>query len=74
MTYRETLKTVNDALEIGTINKLSPPVETMKGVMLSLSPICTSDIPPDGVERDSIQEMLDRELIRLIKIQKDIPL
>lgn len=72
-TYYQTLKGVNDALELQTITPDSAVAQSMKEVKVVLSPICRADAPPLTVDRASIQELLDAQLIKLIKIEKGIP-
>lgn len=72
-TYYQTLKGVNDALEIQAITPDSPAAQGMKQVKVVLSPVCRADTPPLTVDRASVQELLDAQLIELIKIQKGIP-
>jgi hypothetical protein len=71
-TYKQTLRGVNDSLELQVITPDSEVVKQMTLTKASLSPICTADLPPADVNRETIQAILDRELIRLIKIQKGI--
>ena len=71
-TYYQTLKGVNDALEIQAITPDSEAAQSMKNVKLVLSPICRADTPPEAVDRAAIQEILDAQLIELIKIEKGL--
>ena len=71
-TYYQTLKGVNDALEIQAITPDSEAAQGMKSVKLVLSPICRADTPPEAVDRAAIQEILDAQLIELIKIEKGL--
>ena len=72
-TYYQTLKSVNDALEIQTITPESSVAQGMKEVKVVLSPICRADTPPLTIDRATVQELLDAQLIELIKIEKGIP-
>ncbi len=73
VTYYETLKSVNDALEIQAITPQSAAAQGMKQTKAVLSTVCRADAPPEGVARADIQELLDRQLIELIKIEKGLP-
>ena len=72
-TYYQTLKSVNDALEIQAITPESEVAQGMKEVKVVLSPICRADTPPLTVDRATVQQLLDEQLIKLIKIEKGIP-
>lgn len=70
--YYEVLRSVNDALEIGTISKDDNIVSTMKDAKFVLSPICTGEEPPEGVDRGNLQDTLDAILLELIKAEKGV--
>ncbi len=72
-TYYETLRAVNDALELQTIEPSGSVAQGMKTTKIVLSPICKADAPPTEVSRAEIQAILDKQLIELIKIEKGIP-
>lgn len=68
--YYETLRSVNDALELGTINKQSDAAQSMKQAVAVLSPVCKGETPPDAADREGIQEMLDKILLDLAKAER----
>jgi len=70
--YLQVLTGMNDALAIQTITKDSSVVEAFKPVKAALQPVCEADTPPDGIDARAFQDMLDKQLLELIKIRKGI--
>ncbi len=70
--YLQVLTGINDALAIQTITPESSVVGAFKPVKTALQPVCAAELPPDGVDAAAFQDMLDKQLLELIKIRKGL--
>ena len=68
--YTQVLKTVNDMIELEILSKSQ--IEVAGNVRDFVGPLCELENPPLYTERDAIQQLIDAELIKLIKLQKGL--
>ena len=68
--YTQVLKTVNDMIELEILS--DSQIDVVRNVRDFVGPLCELENPPLYTERDAIQQLIDAELIKLIKLQKGL--
>ncbi len=68
--YTETLSAVNDMIELDLLS--DSQIKVAGNVRDFVGPLCELENPPLAFERQAIQDLIDAELLKLIKLKKGL--